>query len=124
MTTTEIPASATDRGNDMPMGSTSRSAYDRSRDLPRLLGLWPEEVARLDTRGLEAIVARLAAAIRTERRRARSRHWSYDLNRHWALITAFDSECATLRRRQKQRSLDRSGMDSGRPPAEAREAFD
>lgn len=89
----------------MSSGSARRTGYVRSRDLPRLLGLWPEEVARMAETDLEVVVARLASAIRAERRRGRSRHWSYDLNRHSALIHAFESECAALRRRQRQRSF-------------------
>ena len=107
----------------MPMNTAGRPAYNRSRDLPRLLGLWPEEVGHLAGSGLEAIVARLAALIRAERRRARSHHWSYDLNRHGALITAFESECATLRRHQRQRSHDQLRKEAGRKAAEARGAL-
>lgn len=74
--------------------------YDRIRDLPKL--------ARVDTLGgiadsaeyVEAIVARLERALRAERNRARSGHWTYDLNRHIALRQAHRAETkrlATLR---------------------------
>ncbi len=36
-------------------------------------------------------VARIARALREERRRGKSGHWSYDLNRHIALAQAFSS---------------------------------
>jgi hypothetical protein len=76
------------------------AAYDRLRDLPRLARIDPgEAIDSLDV--AERIVARLAAALRAERNRARSGHWTYDLNRHIALRQAYLAETerlATLRR--------------------------
>jgi hypothetical protein len=70
--------------------------YDRVRDLPRL--------TRIDTRSgladtvenVADIVARLERALRAERSRARSGHWTYDLNRHIALRQAYRAETARL----------------------------
>ncbi len=81
------------------LGVTIRAgaeAYDRIRDLPKL--------ARVDTLAgladtvehVEAIVARLARALRAERNRARSGHWTYDLNRHIALRQAHRAETERL----------------------------
>ncbi len=87
------------RAAEHALGETIRAgteAYDRLRDLPKL--------ARVDTlAGLadttehtEAIVARLARALRAERNRARSGHWTYDLNRHIALCQAHRAETERL----------------------------
>jgi hypothetical protein len=72
--------------------------YDRNRDLPGLARLDPGDIAEDTVEKTEAILARLAAALRTERKRARSGHWSYDLNRHIALRQAHIAETARLRR--------------------------
>jgi len=73
------------------------AAYDRMRDLPALIRLDP-----FDRRALEekeeaaAIVARLECALRAERQKARSGHWTYDLNRHIALRQAWLAETSRL----------------------------
>lgn len=66
--------------------------YDPSRHLPRLLA--EEDWVRLwDARAEpEAVLARLGAALRSERRKARVGHWSYDLNRHIGLLQALKAE--------------------------------
>jgi len=43
------------------------------------------------------ILARLERALRAERNRARSGHWTYDLNRHIALRQAYLAESERLR---------------------------
>lgn len=97
-------------------------SYNRARDLPRLLGCWPNELTYIGGAELEVIVDRLAAAIRAERRRAMSRHWSYDLNRHWALIRAHEAEREALRRHQRRKALEKLrergafGEDDGGQP--------
>lgn len=71
--------------------------FDPARHLPRLLA--EEDWARLwgaaSPEG--AVLARLDAALRVERRKARAGHWSYDLNRHIGLLQAMKAE--RLRRR-------------------------
>jgi hypothetical protein len=71
--------------------------YDRIRDLPRLTRLAPYEYREdtLDT--ALKITARLQSALRAERNRARSGHWTYDLNRHIALRQAWLAESERLR---------------------------
>jgi hypothetical protein len=74
-------------------------AYDRGRDLPGLIRFDPL-ADPLDT-ATETILARLERALRAERTRARSGHWTYDLNRHIALRQAYVAEkekLAKLRR--------------------------
>jgi hypothetical protein len=82
-------------------------AYVRSRDLPRLLGVWPQDVAGLRGSDLEGLVAKLERAIRAERRRALARDWTYDLSRHWALIRARDAELASLAHYRRQQAWSR-----------------
>lgn len=71
--------------------------YERSRDLPRLIPLWP---IPCDDDGENAslyVIARLRAALRAERRRGRAGHWTYDLARHAALVQAYKAEMKRLR---------------------------
>lgn len=97
---------------------TCEQAYVRARDLPRLLGLWPRDVAALRGPDLESLVARLERAIRAERRRALNREWTYDLSRHWALMRARDAEMAALRAYRRQQAL--RGLVPRTPRADAR----
>jgi hypothetical protein len=60
----------------------------RARDLPRLIALWPHELADQSSEGSLLILSKLRRALRADRRRALSGHWSYD-NRHLGLMTAY-----------------------------------
>ena len=90
------------RRAEAAVGATLRAGaalYDRQRDLPRLIRV-DVRPAECET-DVEAIVQRLARALRAERNRARSGHWTYDLNRHIALRQAYLAESdrlAALRR--------------------------
>ena len=68
------------------------TAYDRARDLPALIRSDPFAPPPDNAEGVAAIVARLERALRAERNRARSDHWTYDLNRHIALAQAHRAE--------------------------------
>ena len=72
------------------------AAYCRARDLPRLLAMWPHEVEDLTPAGHVRLVAKLRAALRAERRRGLSGHWTYDLARHRQLLAAYRAEQALL----------------------------
>jgi hypothetical protein len=74
------------------------AAYRRAIHLPRLLPLMPKEIADESPAARRAILARLARALRQERRRGRAGHWTYDLNRHIALRQAYLAERALLSR--------------------------
>lgn len=76
--------------------TASAAVYGRSRDLPRLLALWPHEIEDRTEAGRLHLLAKLRRALRAERRRARANHWSYDLNRHLGLLSAYKGELATL----------------------------
>ena len=71
--------------------------YDRIRDLPRLVPLWPSEIADGSAAGLARLVQRLRKALREERRRGLAGHWAYDLGRHAALYRAYGRELEALR---------------------------
>lgn len=94
--------------------AASAGAYVRSRDLPRLLPLWPHELQDLTEEGRRRVLARLRRALRTERRRARANHWSYDLNRHLGLLSAYKAELAGLV--SAARDLSRTGRGAAPEP--------
>jgi hypothetical protein len=72
--------------------------YERARHLPWLARATPDEIASSDPEVTRAIVARLARALRAERRRGRAGHWTYDMNRHIALTQALAAERQRLGR--------------------------
>lgn len=95
--------------------AASAAVYDRARDLPRLLALWPHEIADRTEAGRLHVLAELRRALRAERRRARAGHWSYDLNRHLGLLSAYKGELAALASRTAPRAPDQGGArDSDR----------
>lgn len=68
--------------------------YDRCRDLPRLVSLWPHEIANPGPEGHLRIVQRLRRALREERKRGLAGDWTYDLARHAGLYRALRAEIA------------------------------
>jgi hypothetical protein len=89
-------------------------SYLRSRDLPKLLALWPHELEDESEAGRRRIIGRLMRALRTERRRALAGHWSYDLNRHLGLLSAYEGELAVQARVE-------TGLSRNAPAAAKRE---
>lgn len=73
-----------------------RPTYDRARDLPRLVPLWPWELADRSLEGQKRLVARLERALRDERRRGVAGHWTYDIVRHAEILAALKAERAAL----------------------------
>jgi len=67
-------------------------AYDRARVLPRLIALDPADLDRGGAQLDRTIRVRLARALRAERRNGRAGSWTYDLNRHLALLQAIAAE--------------------------------
>ena len=84
--------------------------YDRARDLPKLLPLWPLEIVTSKTADHAGLLARLRKARRAERQRGASGHWTYDLARHAQLLRAYRAE-ATAYLRAAARSRRRAYED-------------
>ena len=101
MTARTVAAAAHVAPRRQPYVRASRSseagaAYCRARDLPRLLAIWPHEIEDLSPAARVRLVAKLRAALRAERRRGLSGHWTYDLARHRQLLAAYRAEHALL----------------------------
>lgn len=84
------------RDGSFPPAPMPPGAYQRARDLPRLIPMWPAEIADNSIAGRQRLVAKMARALREERRRAKSGYWAYDLARHAALLRAYQAETAAL----------------------------
>jgi hypothetical protein len=96
-----------------PMAEAGAAAYSRARDLPKLIALWPHQLDDHSPDGRRRILMKLRGALRAERRRAQSGHWSYDLNRHLGLLSAYKGELAGLSRLSGQPNCTRRGRDFG-----------
>lgn len=68
------------------------ASWVRERMLPRLVPIGPEEIDDLSREGRLAVIRRLIGALRGERARGRSGHWSYSLDRHIGLLQAVAAE--------------------------------
>ncbi len=75
-------------------------AYKRNYDLPRLISLWPRELADETKDARSKIIAKLKCAIRAERQRGQAGHWAYSLDRHLGLLQALKAETAALKNMQ------------------------
>ena len=87
--------------------------YRREIMLPRLLPIGPREASDPTPEGRLAVLKRLARALRSERSRGRSGHWSYSLDRHIGLLQAYQAERASLGRERSGR-LGRPGGNHAR----------
>jgi hypothetical protein len=96
-----------------PMVDAGAAAYVRARALPRLIALWPHELEDESSDGRRRVLAKLRRALRAERRRGHAGHWSYDLNRHLGLLSAYRGELALLERSERatQPNCTRRGKD-------------
>lgn len=74
----------------------SLDSYDRRRDLPVLLPMWPAELDDDSEVGRARVIARLRNALRAERRRGLAGHWTYDLGRHANMLRALSAETDQL----------------------------
>lgn len=83
-----------------PQPRPRTNSYDRARDLPRLVALWPHEVADTTLEGHERLVKVLKRALRIERRLGLAGHFSYDLGRHRSLLAATRLEEQALAQRK------------------------
>jgi hypothetical protein len=81
------------RNRDTSSHISSRP-YDRRSELPRILPLWPHELADESLEGRRNVVCKLRRALRAERRRGIAGHWTYDLARHAELVRIYRLELA------------------------------
>lgn len=99
-----------------PMIDAGASAYLRTRDLPKLIALWPRELGDFTEPGQLKLLAKLRSALRAERRRGLAGHWSYDLNRHLGLLSAYKAELAALRALRRKHQPNRACRGDGFNP--------
>lgn len=99
------------------MADAGANCYLRPRDLPRLIALWPRELEDASPEGSVHILSKLKRALRAERRRALAGHWSYDLNRHLGLMSAYKAELALLRRMGPRLTRNTPGAEQPRSGA-------
>lgn len=87
------------RATTTTSATPTASGYQRARDLPQLLPLWPHEVEAQGAAEHARLLARMRRALRVERTRGLSGHWAYDLARHARLLRAYRAEMADYLRR-------------------------
>jgi hypothetical protein len=83
-----------------------QAAYQRRRDLPRLLPLWPHEIEPATLADHARLLARMRRALRLERQRGIAGHWTYDLARHAALLRAYRAETEDYLLRSRAAAAD------------------
>ena len=92
---------ATDRQQQI----CDRIDYDHDRDLPRLIPLWPKDLQDRSPSARIKLLGKLRQALRQERRRGTSGHWTYSVSRHKALLDAYRCEArATCKIEQQRRN--------------------
>lgn len=85
--------------HDVPPQNENRNVQnmqDRSRTLSTLLPLWPNDLNDSSYQGRMRVLAHLRRALRKERQRGRSGHWSYNLARHRALLDSYRDEAKAI----------------------------
>jgi hypothetical protein len=117
------PATPSDALDAKRKEPSSRHAYVRARDLPKLIGLWPWEIEDQTLVGHERLLALLRRALRLERQRGLAGHWTYDLARHASLLKAYRCELSSFRKgRPGAGAIDRA-PETGSPALWARFGF-
>lgn len=76
--------------------SANLAAYNRAQALSRFHRLSPETIGSETPAAARLVLREIEGALRAER--ARRGHWTYDLNRHIALLVAHRAETARLAR--------------------------
>ena len=72
--------------------SSRRAIQVQIAALARVLPLWPDELADTSVTGHLRVIGKLHRALRAERRRGISGHWTYDLARHSELVRLYRQE--------------------------------
>jgi hypothetical protein len=73
-----------------------RLEHNRRVAIANVLALWPHELEDESPGGRQRLLARLRQALRAERRRGLSGHWTYDLARHVELLRVYRTELAAV----------------------------
>lgn len=76
--------------------ANAAARYDRMRHLPKLVSTTPQELADLSIEGRRMLIARLARLAGNSARAGKVGHWSYDPNRHIAILGALRAERTAL----------------------------
>ena len=84
------------RGQNVPFNVLS---YDRQKDLPRLIAIWPSLLEDDTQEASRKIIEKIQKALQTERRKSKTGHWSYNLTKHIGLLTALKAEQTSLQRK-------------------------
>jgi len=105
-----------------PMIAAGAADYMRGRDLPKLLKVSEDELERFTVESTERIVARLTRAARAQGALGRRRHWSYDMNRHLAVLIALKAERASLAHLRNAQGLARLVAAAASPQAASLQA--
>jgi hypothetical protein len=92
--------------------SVPPNGADREREIARLVGLWPSEIADVSVEGRARLVKKLEQVLKAERRRGRAGHWTYDLARHAALVRILRHERSALVTLRNMRAALKRGMPS------------
>jgi hypothetical protein len=71
---------------------------NRRAAIAEVLAVWPHEIEDETLAGRERLLTRLRSALRAERRRGISGHWTYDLARHIELLRIYRAELAAVSR--------------------------
>jgi hypothetical protein len=114
-----LPAPANPTSQPGADTSESHNGADRDREIARLVGLWPSEIADVSAEGRARLVKKLEQVLKAERRRGQAGHWTYDLARHAALARVLRQErsaLATLGR--KTCAVHKKGMLSAKENAQ------
>lgn len=80
-----------------PAPAAGVEAYQRARFLPRLIAATPADIADTGIERSADLLRRLRRALQRERHLGRIGHWTYDLNRHIALVQAVGAESSRLK---------------------------
>jgi hypothetical protein len=92
----QTPVNRTRLAKPALINKPTKPPYDRVKQLTKLVGLWPHELQDCTEDGTLHVIALLRKALRGERQRGHAGHWTYDLNRHVALVEALREERARL----------------------------
>jgi hypothetical protein len=89
--------------------------YNRTLVLPRLLPVGPDDLHGPEPTLGRRLCTMIVRALRAERNRGRSGHWTYSLNRHIGLMQALKAERAALSVRTARRRATRTGPEAEPP---------